>query len=109
MCIRDRRCIRVLINWNTDTVPHDIVHVYLRGARNLRPDKADLPLAPVDDLEGWIQQQVDHWQDQKSARKEKRMKIVAFQGEHGAYSEQAVRQHFGEEVVTCLLYTSRCV
>ncbi len=94
------RCIRVLINWNTDTVPHDIVHVYLRGARNLRPDKADLPLAPVDDLEGWIQQQVDHWQDQKSARKEKRMKIVAFQGEHGAYSEQAVRQHFGEEVVT---------
>lgn len=24
--------------------------------------------------------------------------LVAFQGEHGAYSEQAVRQHFGEEV-----------
>ena len=24
--------------------------------------------------------------------------IVAFQGEHGAYSEQAVRQHFGREV-----------
>ena len=25
---------------------------------------------------------------------------VAFQGEHGAYSEQAVRQHFGVEIVT---------
>ena len=26
--------------------------------------------------------------------------IVAFQGEHGAYSEQAVRQHFGPDVMT---------
>ncbi len=26
--------------------------------------------------------------------------IIAFQGEHGAYSEQAVRQHFGDEVET---------
>lgn len=26
--------------------------------------------------------------------------IVAFQGEHGAYSEQAVRQHFGPDVAT---------
>ena len=53
----------------------------------MRPHKADLPPGTVDDLEGWIQQQVDQWQDQKSARKEKRMKIVVFQGEHGAYSE----------------------
>lgn len=31
------------------------------------------------------------------------MTIVAFQGEHGAYSEEAVRQHFGEsaEVLPC--------
>jgi prephenate dehydratase len=28
------------------------------------------------------------------------LRIVAFQGEHGAYSEQAVRQHFGSNVTT---------
>ena len=28
------------------------------------------------------------------------MTTVAFQGEHGAYSEEAIRQHFGEEVQT---------
>jgi len=28
------------------------------------------------------------------------MTTVAFQGEHGAYSEEAIRQHFGEEVTT---------
>ncbi|MCD4684436.1 MAG: hypothetical protein K8S97_00680, partial [Anaerolineae bacterium] len=26
--------------------------------------------------------------------------IVAFQGEHGAYSEEAIRRHFGDEVTT---------
>jgi len=32
------RCIRVLIHWNTDKPPSALQHVYLRGARHLRPD-----------------------------------------------------------------------
>ena len=32
------RCIRVLIHWNTDRAQSNIVHVYLREARALRPD-----------------------------------------------------------------------
>jgi chorismate mutase len=34
------RCIRVLVHWNTDCAQMDIKHVYLRDARNLRPDLA---------------------------------------------------------------------
>jgi chorismate mutase len=33
-----RCCIRVLIHWNTERLPHELVHVYLRDARQLRPD-----------------------------------------------------------------------
>jgi chorismate mutase len=32
------RCIRVLLHWNTERPALEIVHVYLRGARTLRPD-----------------------------------------------------------------------
>ncbi|HEX6940429.1 MAG TPA: chorismate mutase [Longimicrobiales bacterium] len=34
------RCIRVLLHWNTTRRPGEIRHVYLRGARRLRPDRA---------------------------------------------------------------------
>jgi chorismate mutase len=34
------RCIRVLMHWNTDRRASDIQHVYLKGARALRPDLA---------------------------------------------------------------------
>jgi chorismate mutase len=34
------RCIRVLIHWNTTRRADEIVHVYIRGARTLRPDHA---------------------------------------------------------------------
>ena len=33
-------CIRVLILWNTDLEPGEIRHVYLEGAKVLRPDLA---------------------------------------------------------------------
>ncbi|NBV41928.1 chorismate mutase [bacterium] len=32
-------CIRVLIHWNTDTPPSEIIHPYLKDAVKLRPDK----------------------------------------------------------------------
>ena len=34
-------CLRILIHWNTDKSPQDIVHVYLEEARSLRPDMFD--------------------------------------------------------------------
>lgn len=38
------RCVRVLIHWNTDRAPSEVRHVFLHGARALRPGWAvDLP------------------------------------------------------------------
>ena len=34
-------CLRILIHWNTDKSPQDIVHGYLEEARSLRPDMFD--------------------------------------------------------------------
>lgn len=36
-------CIRVLIHWNTTRSAKEVVHVYLRDAVSLRPDRKDLP------------------------------------------------------------------
>jgi chorismate mutase len=44
------RCIRVLLHWNTTKTAADIEHVFIRGARNLRPDQQsllELPDVPV--------------------------------------------------------------
>lgn len=35
-----RKCIRVLVHWNTERTNKELVHVYLRGAAALRPDRA---------------------------------------------------------------------
>lgn len=35
------RCIRVLIHWNTDCAATEVKHIYLRGARQLRPDRVE--------------------------------------------------------------------
>lgn len=35
------RCLRILLHANTEKEPHQLVHVYLRGARALRPDLND--------------------------------------------------------------------
>lgn len=36
------RCIRVLLHWNTSKPQQEIHHLYIRGARHLRPDQATL-------------------------------------------------------------------
>lgn len=35
-------CIRVLIHWNTTRRADEIRHIYIRGARNLRPERSAL-------------------------------------------------------------------
>lgn len=37
------KCVRVLIHWNTTKSAKEIVHVYLREARSLRPDRKNVP------------------------------------------------------------------
>ncbi len=37
-------CIRVLLHWNTDTAPENVKHIYLRNAKQLRPDLVDAAL-----------------------------------------------------------------
>ena len=51
-------CIRVLIHWNTDKLQSEIEHVYIRGAKKLRPDLSDLPPVDWDELEAWISEQM---------------------------------------------------
>ncbi len=48
------RCIRVLMHWNTSLRQSDIQHVYIRGAKALRPDKQRLSHVDWQELERWI-------------------------------------------------------
>ena len=34
------RCIRILLHWNTAVAAQAVKHVYIKGAMNLRPDRA---------------------------------------------------------------------
>ncbi len=43
-------CIRVLIHWNTSRRATEIVHVYLREAKALRPDRKTLPEIPEEEI-----------------------------------------------------------
>ena len=53
------RCIRVLVHWNTDTPQSEIQHIYIRDAVRLRPDLCKLPPVNWDELEAWINEQMD--------------------------------------------------
>ena len=61
MCVHEldvpgslRRCIRVLLHWNTDRPSNEVVHVYIKEAANLRPDRSKLPPVDWKELEDWI-------------------------------------------------------
>jgi chorismate mutase len=51
-----KRCIRVLLNWNTERTPQEIKHIYIKEAVQLRPDLSKLPPVDWDELEAWIAQ-----------------------------------------------------
>jgi chorismate mutase len=53
-----RRCVRVLIHWNTDKAQDEIRHVYIKDAVRLRPDLSKLPPVDLAELERWIAEQM---------------------------------------------------
>ncbi|MFW6125081.1 MAG: chorismate mutase [Pirellulales bacterium] len=54
-----RKCIRILLHWNTEKRADEVVHIYMKDAASLRPDRNQLP--PVDwrELEQWIAEHID--------------------------------------------------
>lgn len=46
-----QHCIRVLIHWNTPKLQQEIIHIYIRGAVNLRPERKHISLS-TDEAEG---------------------------------------------------------
>jgi chorismate mutase len=54
-----RYCIRILLHWNTSKPAHDIVHVYIKDAAQLRPDRSKLPPVDFEELEAWIDANLD--------------------------------------------------
>jgi chorismate mutase len=53
------RCIRVLVHWNTAKPQAEIQHVYIRDAVKLRPDLCKLPPVNWQELEDWINEQMN--------------------------------------------------
>ena len=51
-------CIRVLIHWNTVKPQAEVEHVYVREAKQLRPDLSKLPPVDLEELEQWISEQM---------------------------------------------------
>ncbi|MFM2093980.1 MAG: Chorismate mutase AroH [Planctomycetota bacterium] len=57
-----RKCIRVLLMWNTEKTQHEIRHVYIKEAVRLRPDLSQLPPVDFAELEAWIAEQMEQFQ-----------------------------------------------
>lgn len=61
-----RRCIRILVHWNTTVQQSEISHIYLKGAIQLRPDLSKLPPVDMAELESWI---AEHLTDSAQRKK----------------------------------------
>lgn len=46
-----RLCIRILVNWNTPKSQREIVHIYVKGAKSLRPDLSSVPPFDLEQME----------------------------------------------------------
>jgi len=67
MCVHEldvpgslRRCIRILLHWNTEKSSDEIVHVYIRDAARLRPDRSKIPPVDWEELENWIAEHLNN-------------------------------------------------
>ena len=60
------RCVRILLHWNTEKTNDEIVHVYIKGAANLRPDRGHLPPVDWTELESWIG---EHFHEARPSRR----------------------------------------
>jgi len=54
-----RRCIRILLHWNTEKRADEITHVYVKEAAGLRPDRNPPPPVDWGELEQWIAAHID--------------------------------------------------
>lgn len=88
------RTIRVLLHWNTDRPPYDVRHIYLRDAVTLRPDLNGEFTPPATPSAEPTQAQ------RNGSAAAARLAIVAYQGEPGSYSQEAIYQHLGPQVNT---------
>jgi chorismate mutase len=66
MCVHEldvpgslRHCIRIMLHWNTEVPSDKIVHVYIKEAAKLRPDRTKIPPVDWQELERWIKDHLD--------------------------------------------------
>ncbi|MEE8451833.1 MAG: chorismate mutase [Thermoguttaceae bacterium] len=67
MCVHEldvpgslRHCIRILLHWNAEKPSDEIIHVYIRDAARLRPDRSKIPPVDWKELENWIAEHLNN-------------------------------------------------